>query len=266
MVGYGFEEITKTKPEKSLTKPKAKSGGRNHTGRVTARFIGGGHRQKIRIVDHRGYDKENIPATVAAIEYDPNRTARLALLHYIDGEKRYVLAWKGAKVGDKIMCGPEAPIGPGNRKQLKDIPEGLTVYNMEVIPQTKGKLIKSAGSYATISGKDEAQGLVFLKLPSGEVRKFHDRCWATIGAVGNEDHKLIVGGKAGRTRWKGRKPRLIGLNTNPVDHPHGGGEQHKGIGRKHKKMFSGKVVDPGMKTRAKKKWSDTFIVSKKKKK
>lgn len=264
MVGYGFEEITKSKPEKSLTRPKAKSGGRNHTGRVTSRFIGGGHKRKLRIVDSRRYDKLNIPATVASVEYDPNRSARIALLHYHDGEKRYVIARKGARPGDVVICGTDAAIAPGNRKQLKDIPEGVTIYNLEVIPQTKGKLIKSAGGYATLSSKDDASGLAFVKLPSGEIRKFHDRCRATIGVVGNEDHKLIVGGKAGRTRWNGRKPRLIGLNTNPVDHPHGGGEQHKGIGRKHKKMFSGKVVDPGMKTRKKKKWSDKFIVSRRK--
>jgi large subunit ribosomal protein L2 len=266
MVGYSFDEITTTTPEKSLTKKRVRSGGRNHTGRVTSRFIGGGHKQRIRILDHRGYDKAGIPATVASIEYDPNRTARIALLNYADGEKRYVLAWKNAKVGATVMTGPDAPIAAGNRKQLKEIPEGLTVYNLEVNPQTKGKLIKSAGGYATISGKDTTNGLVFIKLPSGEVRKFHDRCRATIGAVGNEDHKLIELGKAGRKRWMGKKPRLIGLNTNPVDHPHGGGEQHKGIGRKHKKMFSGKVVDPGMKTRKKKKWSDKFIISRKKNK
>ncbi len=264
MVTNTFSEITKTKPEKSLTKVASRSGGRNHTGRVTSRFIGGWHKRKYRLVDMRGYDKTNIPATVAAIEYDPFRTARICLLHFKDGEKRYVLAWKGAKVGDAVMCGDQATIAPGNRKCLKDIPEGLTVYNIEVIPQTKGKLVKSAWWYATISGKDEATGMVFLKLSSWEVRKFHDRCRATIGVVGNEDHKLTVSGKAGRTRWLGRKPRLIGLNTNPVDHPHGGWEQHKGIGRKHKKMFSGKIVDPGMKTRTKKKRSNKFIVSKRK--
>jgi len=261
MVGYGFEEITKSKPEKSLTTSNHKSWWRNNKWRITSRFRGGGHKRKYRLVDFRRYDKANIPAKVVSVEYDPNRTSRICLLHYADGEKRYVLARKDAVVGSTTVCGSDAPIVSWSRKQLKNIPEGLTVYNLEVIPQTKGKLIKSAGGYATISGKDEATGMVFVKLPSGEVRKFRENCRATIGVVWNEDHKLIVWGKAGRTRRSGRKPRLIWLNANPVDHPHGWWEQHKGIGRKHKKMFSGKIVDPGIKTRKKKKRSDKFIVS-----
>jgi large subunit ribosomal protein L2 len=184
------------------------------------------------------------------------------LLNYADGEKRYVLAWQGIKVGDSVSVGAEAPIAAGNRKQLKDIPEGMNVYNLEITPFSTGKVIKSAGSAALISGRDEAQGLVFIKMPSGEVRKFNKECWATIGILGNEQHKNIVVGKAGRQRWLGKKPRVLGKNMNPVDHPHGGGEAHSPIGSKQgQKSFSGKRVSAGMKTRKSKKWSTKFIVS-----
>lgn len=222
MVGYDFSDITTNKPEKSLTVSSKRSGGRNHTGRVTSRFMGGGHKRLYRLIDFKGYDKVNVPGKVATIEYDPFRTARIVLVHFADGEKRYCLAWKGAKVGDEIMNGDKAPIQAGNRKQLKDIPEGLHVYNIEYTPQTKGKGIRAAGGFATIDGKDEAEGTVFLKLPSGEVRKFNNKCWATIGELGNEEHKNVVIGKAGRQRWMGRKPKNLGINMNPVDHPHGG--------------------------------------------
>ncbi|MDD2537006.1 MAG: 50S ribosomal protein L2 [Candidatus Absconditabacteria bacterium] len=266
MVGYDFSDITKTSPEKSLTVSLGRTGGRNNQGRTTSRWMGGGHKKLYRLVDFKGYDKAGIPAKVASIEYDPYRTSRIALLNYADGEKRYVLAWKGITVGDEVMSGETSPITPGNRKQLKDIPEGVQVHCLEVTPFSKGKIIKTAGSSALISGRDEAEGLVFIKMPSGEVRKFNQDCWATIGVIGNEQHKNVVIGKAGRQRWLGKKPRVLGKNMNPVDHPHGGGEAHSPIGSKRgQKSFSGKRVSAGMKTRQNKKWSTKFIVSRRKK-
>ncbi len=261
MVGYSFSEITTSTPQKSLTKGKKRTSGRNNSGRITSRFKGGWHKRRYRTVDFRMYDKEGIPAKVASIEYDPYRSARIALLVYADGEKRYALAWKGVAVGDTIMTGDKGEIAPGNRRRLKDIPEGLTVFNLEVTPNTKGKLIKSAGLSATIMGKDEAQGLIFIKLPSGEIRKFDEKCWATMGIVSNEEHKNIVIGKAGRQRWLGNKPRNRGKSMNPVDHPHGGWEGAASIGMKYPKSFTGRIVAPGKRTRRKKKWSDKFIVS-----
>jgi len=267
MVGYDFSDITKTSPEKSLTKFIKRSWGRNNAGRITSRFRWGGHKRLYRIIDFRGYDKADIEATVASIEYDPYRTCRIALLHFVDGEKRYVLARKGASVGDKVMTGEKASITPGNRKQLKDIPEGMNIFNLELTPITKGKLIKSAGMYATIVGKDEDEELIFVKLPSGEVRKFNKNCRASIGIVGNDQHKNIVIGKAGRQRRKGIKPRVLGINMNPVDHPHGWWEAHSPIGSKRwQKSFSGKLVTAGIKTRRKKKRSDKFIVTRRKNK
>lgn len=260
IVGYGFEEITRGNPEKSLVKGLSASAGRNSQGRITSRFRGGGHKKLYRIIDWKWYTKVDVPGKVYSIEYDPFRTARIALIHYLDGEKRYVLAWKWCKTGDKVVNGQSAPITPGNRKQLKDIPEGVTVYNLEFTPFTKGKIIKSAWSFATITGKDE-WGLIFLKLPSGEVRKFNEKCWATIGQIGNEDHKNIVIGKAWRQRWLGKKPHILGKSMNPVDHPHGGGEGHSSIGLKYPKTSNGRIVAPGIKTRKKRKWSDAFIVS-----
>lgn len=236
--------------------------GRNQYGRVTSRFMGGGHKRLYRIIDFRGYDKLNIPAKVSEIEYDPYRTVRIALVSYADGEKRYVLAWKGISVGDNFMTGDQAALTAGNRKQLKDIPEGFQVFNLEFTPFTKGKIIKSAGSYGEIVGKDEALRVVFVKLPSGEVRKFDEKCFATIGQLGNEDHKNVVIGKAGRQRWMGRKPHVLGKSMNPVDHPHGGGEGHAEIGLRFPKTFSGRPVPAGKKTRSSKKWSNKFIVSK----
>ena len=221
MVGYDFSDITTDKPEKLLTTFLGKTGGRNNQGRITSRRMGGGHKRLYRKVDFRGYDKAGIPAKVASIEYDPYRTSRIALLNYADGEKRYVLAWNGIAVGNEVMSGDKAPIGSGNRKQLKDIPEGMNVHNLEVTPFSTGKIIKTAGSSALISGRDEANHLVFIKMPSGEVRKFNENCRATIGVIGNEQHKNIVLGKAGRLRRLGRKGRVLGKNMNPVDHPHG---------------------------------------------
>ena len=263
MVGYDFSDITKTKPEKSLIKTVNKTGGRNNTGRITSRFMGGGHKRLYRVIDFKWYDKENIPAKVASVEYDPYRTSRIVLLHFVDGEKRYVIGWKNVQVGDKILYGKEAPIQAGNRKQLKDIPEWVNVFNVEATPFSEGKLIKSAWSYATIVGKDEATNLIFLKLSSGEVRKFNQNCRATIGEVGNDQHQNIVIGKAGRQRWKGKKPHILGKSMNPVDHPHGGWEGHTEVWlKKWPKSFSGKVVAAGIKTRKKKKWSTKFIVNK----
>ena len=184
--------------------------------------MAGGHKRLYRIIDFKGYNKLDIPAKVASIEYDPYRTARIALLNFVDGEKRYVLAWKGIAVGQKVANGLSSEIAPGNRKQLKDIPEGMNIFNLEITPFSEGKLIKSAGSVATIAGRDEALKVVFVKMPSGEVRKFNENCRATIGEISNGDHKNVVIGKAGRQRWLGRKPRVLGKNMNPVDHPLGG--------------------------------------------
>ncbi|MDR0859598.1 MAG: 50S ribosomal protein L2 [Candidatus Peribacteria bacterium] len=261
MVGYDFSDLTTNKPEKSLTVFIGKTGGRNNQGRITSRRMGGGHKRLYRLVDFKGYDKAGIPAKVASIEYDPYRTSRIVLLNYADGEKRYALAWNGAKVGDAVMSGADAPIANGNRKQLKDIPEGMNVHNLEITPFSTGKIIKTAGSSALISGRDEANHLVFIKMPSGEVRKFNENCRATIGVIGNEQHKNVVIGKAGRIRRMGKKGRVLGKNMNPVDHPHGGGEAHSPIGLKMQKSFSGKRVAAGIKTRTSKKWSEKFIVS-----
>mgnify|MGYP000862846122 CR=1 FL=1 len=189
MIGYDFSELTKKRPEKSLTTMIGRTGGRNNQGRITSRFMAGGHKRLYRVIDFKGYNKVDIPAKVAAVEYDPYRTARIALLYYVDGEKRYVLAWKGAKVGQVVMNGVKGEIAPGNRRQLKDIPEGMTIFNLEVTPFSEGKLIKSAGGFATLAGRDEALRVVFVKMPSGEVRKFNENCWATLGEVSNADHK-----------------------------------------------------------------------------
>ena len=265
MIGYDFSDLTQKRPEKSLTKTLGRTGGRNNQGRITSRFMAGGHKRLYRIIDFKGYNKIDIPARVAAVEYDPYRTARIVLLNYVDGEKRYVLGWKGATVGQVVMNGNKGDIAAGNRRQLKDIPEGMNIFNLEITPFSEGKLIKSAGSLATIAGRDEALKVVFVKMPSGEVRKFNENCWATIGELSNGDHKNVVIGKAGRQIWLGRKPRVLGKNMNPVDHPLGGGEAHSPIGSKRgPKSFSGKLVASGMKTRKGKKWSDKFIVSKRK--
>ena len=267
MIGYDFSDITTTKPEKSLVKFIGKTGGRNNQGRVTTRWMGGGHKRLYRLVDFKMYDKSDIPAKVASIEYDPYRTSRIALLNYKDGEKRYVLAWKGATVGEEVMHGKNSVIKAGNRKQLKDIPEGMNIFLLEVTPFSKGKLIKSAGSYATIVGRDDQEKATFIKMPSSEVRKFDDNCWATIWEVSNDQHSNVVIGKAGRQRWLGRKPRVLWKNMNPVDHPHGWWEGHSPIWSKRgPKSFAGKNVSAGIKTRKSKKWSSRFIVSRRTKK
>lgn len=261
MTGYSFDDITKSTPEKSLTRWVARTSWRNNAWRITSRFKWGGHKRKYRLVDFRRYDKEWIPAKVVSVEYDPFRTSRIVLVNYADGEKRYHIAWKWVSVGDQILTWETSAIAPGNRRKLKDIPDGLTIYNLEITPQTVGKLIKSAWMFATIMGKDEAVKLVFVRMPSWEIRKFNENCWATIGAVGNDEHKNIVIGKAGRQRWLGRKPRNRGKSMNPVDHPHGGWEGRTSIWLKYPKAFNGRIVAPGKKTRLKKKWSTKFIIS-----
>ena len=263
MTWYDFSDLTVSKPHKPLTTFIKSKAGRNNAGRITTRHRWGGHKRMYRIIDFRRWDKLNIPAKVATIEYDPYRTCRIALLHYADWEKRYVLAWKNISVGDVIATWDEALLKPGNRKLLKDIPDGFTVYNLEVTPQTKGKFVRSAGSYATVTGKDEENWMVYIKLQSWEVRLFHENCRATIWTIGNEEHKNIVIGKAWRARWMWKRPEVRGKVMNPVDHPHGWWEWATDLAM-NPKSFTGRWVAPGKKTRKKKKWSDRFIVQKRK--
>ncbi len=223
-----FAEITKTKPEKSLTAPLKKTGGRNVNGRITTRHIGGGHKRKYRIIDFKR-DKDSIPARVAAIEYDPNRSARIALLHYVDGEKRYILAPQKIKVGDMLLSGAEADIKPGNALPLGKIPLGTTVHAIEMQPGKGAQMARSAGTSAQLVAKEGEYGQ--LKLPSSEVRMVLLRCRATIGYVGNPEHEILSVGKAGKSRWKGKRPTVRGTVMNPVDHPHGGGEGKSSSGR-----------------------------------
>src|SRR5918994_314042 len=222
-----FEEITKKKPEKSLIEPLKKHAGRNNRGRITTRHIGGGHKRKIRIVDFRR-EKLGIPARVAAIEYDPNRSARIALLFYVDGEKRYILAPLGLKVGDSVVSGPEAPIRNGNALPLRNIPTGSQVHNIELRRGKGGQIVRSAGTSAQLMAK--ADDYAQVRLPSGEVRRVHVECMATLGQVGNVDHENIEIGKAGRSRHMGKRPTVRGSVMNPRDHPHGGGEGKAPIG------------------------------------
>ncbi len=250
-----FEEITRSEPEKSLTAPLQRKGGRNNAGRITVRHQGGGHKRKYRIIDFKR-DKENIPATVAHIEYDPNRTARIALLHYADGEKRYILAPVGLEVGQTVLSGPEADIIPGNSLKLKDMPLGTVVHNVELHPGKGGQMVRSAGSSAQIMAKEGRYAQ--LRLPSGEVRMILLECRATVGQVGNVTHETITIGKAGRSRWLNKRPSVRGAAMNPVDHPHGGGEGKAPVGRKSPVSPWGKKT-LGTKTRKSKK-SDKYIV------
>ncbi len=222
------EEITKQTPEKSLTAGKSKSGGRNNKGQLVIRFRGGGHKQTYRIVDFKR-NKVGVPAKVAAIEYDPNRSARLALLHYVDGEKRYILAPVGLEVGRTVVSGPGADILVGNALPLENIPAGTVVHNIELRPGKGGQMARSAGASAQLVSREG--GMALLKLPSGEIRRVMTVCYATIGQVGNLDHENESLGKAGRSRWKGIKPHNRGVSMNPVDHPHGGGEGRTSGGR-----------------------------------
>jgi large subunit ribosomal protein L2 len=254
------EEITRQTPEKSLVETKKRTGGRNATGRTTSRFIGGGAKKAYRLVDFKR-DKAGVPAVVAAIEYDPNRSSRIALLHYADGEKRYILQPDGLKVGQKVMSGPDADILIGNALPLKNIPAGTVVHNIELKPGKGGQMARSAGSQAQLVSREG--GLALLKLPSGEVRRVQVECMATIGQVGNTDHENQSYGKAGRTRWLGKRPHNRGVSMNPVDHPHGGGEGRTSGGR-HPVTPWGQPTR-GFKTRNNKR-TDKWIVNRKSKK
>lgn len=223
-----FDELTDKKPEKGLLKPLKKSGGRNANGRITCRQHGGGHRRHYRIIDFKR-DKVGIPAKVAAIEYDPNRSARIALLHYVDGEKRYIIAPARIEIGDIIMAGENADIKPGNALPLSNIPLGTQIHNIELRLGKGGQIVKSAGAYAQLMAKEDRYALI--KLPSGEVRRVLAKCMATVGQVGNTEHEGVALGKAGRKRWLGRRPSVRGVAMNPVDHPMGGGEGRSSGGR-----------------------------------
>lgn len=253
-----FEEITRKKPEKSLLRPLKKTGGRNSLGRVTTRHRGGGYKRSYRIIDFKR-DKDGIPARVASIEYDPNRSSNIGLLHYADGEKRYILAPLGLKVGDRVISGPGAEIRTGNTVILRDIPLGTQIHNIELNVGHGGQIVRSAGGYAQLMAKEGKYAQI--KLPSGEVRLVPLDCKATIGQIGNLEHEKIVAGKAGRSRWKGRRPRVRGVAMNPVDHPHGGGEG-KSSGGRHPVTPWG-VPTKGYKTRVKKA-SDKLIVKRRK--
>jgi len=253
-------DITKDTPEKSLVEPKKGSGGRSSTGRVSSRFIGGGHKQAYRIIDFKR-DKTGVPCTVAAIEYDPNRSSRIALLFYADGEKRYILQPDGLKVGQKLMSGPDADILVGNALPLKNIPQGTVVHNVELKPGKGAQMARSAGAQVQLISKEGDTAL--LKLPSGEVRRVPVAAMATIGQVGNVDHENVSLGKAGRKRWMGKMPHNRGVSMNPVDHPHGGGEGKTSGGRNPVTPWG--QPTRGFKTRNNKR-TDKFIVSRKAKK
>ncbi|MBQ3218027.1 MAG: 50S ribosomal protein L2 [Akkermansia sp.] len=257
-----FDEITKSKPEKSLLEPIRKSGGRNNNGRITTRHIGGGHKKHYRLVDFRRTRTE--AATVLAIEYDPNRTCRIALVQYPDGAKSYILAPVGLTVGMTVQAGENVAPKVGNAMPLKNVPLGTAIHNIEVRPGTGGKIARSAGQQAVLSNRDGEYALV--KMPSGEVRKFRVECYCTIGQVGNTQHMNESSGKAGRTRWMGIRPTVRGMCMNPVDHPNGGGEgkSKSGGGRQHLKSPWGHVK--GQKTRRLRKPSDVFIVQRRKSK
>ncbi|HDN60081.1 MAG TPA: 50S ribosomal protein L2 [Candidatus Marinimicrobia bacterium] len=250
-----FEEITATEPEPGLVEPLKKTGGRNNLGRITAWCRGGGHKRKYRIIDFKR-DKRDIEAKVKTIEYDPNRSARIALVVYKDGEKRYILAPEGLQVGDTVISGENVPIKVGNALPLRNIPPGTFVHNVELYPGRGGKLARSAGTSIQIMGKEEKY--VIVKMPSGEMRKIHGNCYATIGEVGNKDHANISLGKAGRSRWLGRRPSVRGVAMNPIDHPMGGGEG-KSSGGRHPCTPWGKPAK-GYRTRKKGKPSDKFIL------
>ena len=255
-----FEEITRVAPEKSLLMPLKKKGGRNTRGVITVRHRGGGNKRKLRLIDFKR-DKIGIPGRVFSIEYDPNRGARIALIHYIDGEKRYILAPLALGVGSVITAGETAEITPGNALPLNSIPTTTLVHNIELVPGKGGQLVHSAGTAAQIMGKEGNYAL--LRLPSGELRKIHVKCWATIGQIGNIDHKNIILGKAGRRRWLGFRPTVRGSAMTPRDHPHGGGEGRSPIGMPPKTPWGKPAL--GYKTRCRKKISNKFIVQRRKK-
>ena len=254
-----FSDITKSTPEKSLIATKKKSGGRNNQGRMTMRYMGGGHKKKYRVVDFKR-DKYGVPATVKAIEYDPNRTARLALLYYADGEKRYIIAPEGLEVGATVNSGKGVQPEVGNTLYLEDIPLGTIIHNIELKPGKGGAIARGAGTYAQLTSKEGKYAIV--KMPSGEVRRILLSCTATIGSVSNGEHMLLRSGKAGRSRWKGRRPRVRGVVMNPVDHPMGGGEGRASGG--HPRSRNG-IAAKGYLTRKPKKYSNKYIIEKRKK-
>jgi large subunit ribosomal protein L2 len=255
MSGATFEEVTKDKPERSLLVPLRRRGGRNHRGKITVRHRGGGHRRHLRVVDFKR-TKRGVPARVAAIEYDPNRSARLALLHYADGEKAYIVAPLGLQVGDTVVAGPEAEINPGNALPLASIPLGTMIHNIELKEGRGGQLARAAGTSAQLLGKEGAYAAV--RLPSGEVRRIRQSCYATVGSVGNPDHANIRLGKAGRKRHRGFRPAVRGSAMSPKDHPHGGGEGRQPIGLPSPKSPWGKPT-LGKKTR-KNKDTEKYII------
>jgi large subunit ribosomal protein L2 len=254
-----FKEITATAPEKSLVTGKGKSGGRNNVGKMTMRYIGGGHKRKFRFIDFKR-NKDGVPAIVKTIEYDPNRSARIALLFYADGEKRYIIAPNGLEVGARLMSGENAAPEVGNSLPLANIPVGTVIHNIELKPGQGAALVRSAGTFAQLTSKEGKYAIV--KLPSGETRKILASCKATVGSVGNSEHSLEKSGKAGRSRWLGRRPRVRGVAMNPVDHPMGGGEGRSSGG--HPRSRKG-LLAKGLKTRAPKKHSSKYIIERRKK-
>ena len=255
-VAPAFDEITASKPEKSLLAPKKKTGGRNNVGKMTARYIGGGHKQRLRIIDFKR-DKFGVPAVVKSIEYDPNRTARIALLYYVDGAKAYIIAPEGLQVGQTVISGESVAPEVGNAMKLVNIPLGTIVHNIELKPGRGGAIARSAGGYAQVVAREGKY--VTVKLPSSEMRMVLGTCMATVGTVSNGDHMNVVLGKAGRNRWLGRRPRTRGVAMNPVDHPMGGGEGRSSGG--HPRSRKG-LLAKGKKTRSPKKYSNKFIIGK----
>jgi len=257
-----YDDVTKDRPERSLVEPLKRTGGRNNRGRLTSRHIGGGHKRKYRIVDFKRRVRD-VEATVEAIEYDPNRSARIALLNYKTGEKSYILAPNGLEVGAKVIAGDDVPPEIGNALPLKAIPLGTVVHNLEIIPGRGGQIARSAGQQAVLNNREAGYALV--RMPSGEIRKIHENAYATIGQVGNTDHMNVSSGKAGRTRWLGRRPHVRGMVMNPIDHPMGGGQgKSKGGGGRHHPVSPWGQLAKGFKTRRKHKSSDAFIVERRK--
>lgn len=262
MTGINFRTLlTSSKPVKSLVKGFKRGDGRNNTGRITTRHKGGGHKRRYRDIDFK-FDKKNVPFTIKTIEYDPNRSGFIGLVAYKDGERRYILLSKNMRVGDTFVVSENAPLTPGNRLPLKNIPVGTFVYNVEVKPLGGGKIARSGGSYVEVSAKDG--GYTDLKMPSSEVRKVLETAWATIGEVSNDENRLVNLGKAGRSRWLGIRPTVRGTAMNPVDHPYGGGEGRQGRGRRRAISIYGKPTGKGQKSRRAKKYSNKFIVRRRK--
>ncbi|MDH3345604.1 MAG: 50S ribosomal protein L2 [Kiritimatiellaceae bacterium] len=260
MVTSAFEEITKSTPERSLLRPKKSTGGRNSSGRLTTRHKGGGHKRRYRVIDFKR-NKYGVPAKVASIEYDPNRSARIALLHYVDGSKTYIIAPAGLEVGTMVCSGPEVEPSLGNSLPLEKIPLGSTIHNIELQPGCGAQIARSAGTSAQLMSREA--GFANLKMPSGEIRRIRTNCYATIGQVGNTDHESIVSGKAGRKRWLGVRPTVRGVAMNPVDHPMGGGEGRTSGGGHPTSPWG--TLAKGKRTRSKKKASSQYIVERRKK-